>query len=153
MTLESIVRKRLNEDPATSGRHDWTYTDEAAGWTVHVTTERRDEWSAVAWEVSLRRAKAQGELAAWAQRLASQIGLEPFKVIEVDSSRNQAIVRSERPTVRDGRVLYYELLVNGASSAILRRFEATHDPGEKRRQVAFAIPNEALAKLIADLAV
>ena len=151
MTLENIVHKSLSESDYVAGRHEWSAADPDSGWSVCLTAERRDQWSTVAWEVALRRDRQQGDLATWAQRIAERVTLEPFKVIEVDAARNEGLLRSVRPTERDGKLYYYELFLKGTASALMRRYQASHEAGDKRQQVAFALANEALAKVIGDV--
>jgi hypothetical protein len=127
--------------------------DEASGWTVYLTAVRRDTWTTVAWEMSLRRPAATGDLASWAERIAQRSSglLESLRVVEVDLSNSKALIRSEPPTERDGKVFYYEVVLQGAWSALVRRYEGTHASG-KREQVAFVLTNEVLAKWVGDLA-
>ena len=89
MTLGNIVRQKLSETPAASARHELMAADEAGGWTVYLTAERRDAWTTVAWEVSLRRPAATGDLASWAERIAQRSSglLESLRVVEVDRTR------------------------------------------------------------------
>jgi hypothetical protein len=126
--------------------------DPATGWTAYLTADRHDAWTTVAWEMSLRRATSSGDLAAWAQRIAERSTglLEPLRVVEVDGPANQALVRSVAPTERDGKTFYYELVLRGTSSALVRRYEGAHDSG-KRTQVPFVLTNEVLAKWVGDL--
>jgi hypothetical protein len=152
MTLVDILRQKLSETPAADARHDLIAADEASGWTVYLTAERRDAWTTVAWEMSLRRAAPSGDVAAWAQRIVQRSSglLESLRVVEVDVANNQALVRSEPPAERDGKIFYYEVVLQGTSSALVRRFEGTHASG-KREQVAFVLTNEVLAKWVGDL--
>jgi hypothetical protein len=127
--------------------------DEIAGWSVHVTADRRDKWSTVAWEIILRRATSGGDVGAWAQRVAEKTNglLEALHVVEVDAPNRQALLRSEPPTEQGEKIAYYEVVLRETPSALVRRFEGTHTSG-KRDQVPFVLTNEVLAKFIADLA-
>jgi len=149
MTLASNLRQKLSETPAAGERHEFTVSDAASSWSLHVTADRRDAWTTVAWEICLRRADADGKVAAWAQKIARNTSglLEALEVVEVDATKNQALLRSSPPSERAGKVFYYELILTGTSSALMRRFEGTHDSG-KREQVAFALTNEVLAKWV-----
>jgi hypothetical protein len=153
MTLANIVRQKLSETPAADARHELMAIDEAGGWSVHVTAERRDKWSTVAWEVSLRRAGPGGDVGAWATRVAEMTNglLEALHVVEVDAPNRQALLRSDPPTEQGDKIAYYEVILRETSSALVRRFEGTHTSG-KRDQVPFVLTNEVLAKFIADLA-
>jgi hypothetical protein len=152
MTLASIVRQKLNETPPADKRHELSASDPSGAWTVYLTAERRDAWTTVAWELSVRRATGDGDVAAWAGRVAERSTglLEALRVVEIDAANNQALVRSEPPFERDGKVSYYEVLLKGSSSALVRRYEGTHVSG-KREQVAFALTNEVLSKWVGDL--
>jgi hypothetical protein len=152
MTLASIIRQKLSETPAADQRHELSASDPAGAWVVYLTADRRDAWTTVAWELSARRAGGTGDVAAWAQHIAERTTglLEPLRVVEIDAPNNQALVRSEPPSEHDGKVSYYEVLLQGASSARVRRFRGTHASG-KREQVAFALTNEVLAKWVGDL--
>jgi hypothetical protein len=152
MTLASIVRQKLSDTPAADERHELSASDPAGAWVVYLTADRRDAWTTVAWELSLRRAAGGGDVVAWAQRIAERTSglLEPLRVVEIDAPNNQALVRSEPPSERDGKLCYYEVLLRGASSALVRRFQGTHASG-KREQVSFALTNEVLSNWIGDL--
>ena len=153
MTLASIVRQKLSETPAADQRHELMAAEEASGWAAHVSADRRDAWTTVAWEVILRRASTGGDVAAWANRIAQTANglLEPLHVVEVDAPHHRALVRSNPPTERDEKIFYYEVVLHATSSALVRRFEGTHADG-KRDQIPFVLTNEVLAKFIGDLA-
>lgn len=153
MTLANIVRQKLSETPAADARHELMAIDEKAGWSVHVTADRRDAWVTVAWEVSLRRAGSNGDVGAWAQRVAERTNglLEALHVVEVDLPNHRALLRSNPPTEQGAKISYYEVILHETSSALVRRFEGAHTSG-KRDQVPFVLTNEVLAKFIADLA-
>ncbi len=152
MTLAKILRQKLNELPAADERHETSLADEAGGWALYLTADRRDRWTTVAWEISLRRATSGGDVAAWAERLVQRSSglLEALRVVEVDSAHNHALIRSVPPPEDAGKIGYYEVILQGTGSALVRRFEGSHASG-KREQVAFALTNEVLVKLIGDL--
>ncbi|MFO0969788.1 MAG: hypothetical protein U0793_29890 [Gemmataceae bacterium] len=85
------------------------------------------------------------EIAARAQAL-----VEPFTVYEIDATRNEGLLRT-RPVRKQGRAFYYELHLHGAAALTLRRFQAPV-AGERREQVAFALTNETLARLVGEIA-
>jgi hypothetical protein len=156
MTLESkLLQKVSNWKLAGSQRQNLTVADEAGGWTATITAERCDELSCLAWELSLQRntTAAAMDLRAWADRAVSRVTglLEPLKVVEVDSARQEAQLRSQAPTQRDDQRFYYEVLLKGAGLATVRRFRASQPAGPHREQVCFALTHEVLAKLAADL--
>src|SRR2546430_7634820 len=122
MTLANILRRKLAEARPASSRHELLFTDEQSPWTVHLTAERRDEWSTVAWELSLRRGTSfDGDLGEWADRIASSVSglMEPIKVIEIDRVRHEGLLRSIEPEERDGQIFYYELVLRGTSGALI----------------------------------
>ena len=77
--------------------------------------------------------------------------LEGLRVVEVDSGRNEALLRSSTPARRDEMVSYFEILLGGTKSATLRRYRAYQETGHRREQVSFTLTHEALAKVVTDL--
>jgi hypothetical protein len=153
MTLAETLRQNLANGAPQNERHDLALAH--AGWSLHATLDRRDELGCLLWELTLRRTAAapEGEtLRTWAERLAGKsMGLlEPLKVVEVDDLRNEALLRSNAPAQRGGRLYYYELLLHGTRQAVLHRYQGAATSG-KRTQVAFALTHEALVKLVEDL--
>lgn len=152
MTLANIVLQKLSETNPVNGRHDLAFADEASGWTLYLTADRTDELSVLAWEMSLRRPEGSGDVASWAKVLEKKTGgtFEALKLLEVDAPRRQALVRSANPVLRQGKLFYYELILQGASSISVRRYQATNQ-GEAREQIAFALTHEALSRIVEDL--
>ena len=70
--------------------------------------------------------------------------------MEIDAPNNVALLRSGPPSEREGKIHYYEVVLKGTSSALVRRFEGTHASG-KRDQVPFVLTNEVLAKFVGDV--
>jgi hypothetical protein len=125
-------------------------------WTAALTADRSDQLGCLLWELSLRRAAPANParpLQGWAESVAGRVTglLEPLKVVEVDSLRDEALLRSEEPTPRGDKLFYYELLLRGRGEALLRRYHGSHNGQARREQVAFALTHEALAKLVTDL--
>jgi hypothetical protein len=139
------------------GRHTLAIHDQSAGWTVAVTADRRDQLGCLCWEITLRAdarpALSGSALEAWARRAALGVKafMEPLEVIEVDPTRNEALLRSKVPSASGDSVLYYELRLQGTFGASVRRFRGSHRAGHPREQVTFALTHEALARLAADL--
>jgi hypothetical protein len=157
MNLNEALLEKLAKWKPASGRANLSATDEASGWTVTVTADEANTLSCLLWEVNLRRRasekeSADNELKTWAERLAERATglLENLRVVEIDVSRRQALLRSEQPAQRGDEVFYYEVLLTGAEEALLRRYRAWQNSG-RREQVAFPVTNEALAKLVSDL--
>lgn len=153
MSLENTLLEKL-ADWRPDGRQQLIVPGEA--WTVVLAADRSDQVGCLLWELTLRRAAAAGPgkpLQAWAERVAGRVTglLEPLKLLEVDSLRDEALLRSEEPAQRGEKLFYYELLLQGRGEALLRRYHGAHHGQARREQVAFALTHEALAKLVADL--
>lgn len=157
MTLAEKLLPRLSDwRPAGSGRHSLSAAFPEAGWAVQVAADKVDSLSCLFWETTLMRtadAPAGLTLATWAAAVADRVGglLEPLKVLEVDPTRDEAVLRSEAPATRGELLAYYEVRLHGLTRAVVRRYAATKAaPG--REQLAFALTHEALAKLVGDIA-
>ena len=150
MTLENMLRQQLN-DPDPGGFHL-----DAAEWRLTVAAEKRDSLSCALNELALERSTPiKEELHAWATRVAERVTglIEPLKLVEVDQPVGKALLRSETPTMRDGKSFYYELLLERTSrtSASLRRYAGDRTGGEKRAAVPFVLTNDAIVKVVADI--
>jgi hypothetical protein len=157
MTLENTLLAKLAEWRPAAGRQTLTVADPDSGWTALVTADRADVVGCLAWEVALRRdASTSGgpaDLRSWAEGAARAAGLlEPLKVHEIDAERNEALLRSAAPTQRGEHLYYHEVLLRGTSEAVLRRYQAAPSGPERRKQVAFALTHESVAKCLAGLA-
>jgi hypothetical protein len=150
MLLEKLIDWRPPE-----GRASLNVADAASGWTVTLTADRRDVVGCLVWEVAIRRSApgAALGLGAWAAAIAERTtGLaEPLTVLEVDEQRNEALLRSDEPAARGERVLYFEALLKGTTEAVMRRYQASHQAGEKREQVPFALTYEGIGGLVRGL--
>jgi hypothetical protein len=157
MTLvETVLRKVAEWRPPEAGRHILGIADEGSGWTLGLTADRCDSVGCLLSEATFRAAgetRAAASLDDWAQRTARQVTalLDSLKVVEVDRPRGEALLRSEQPSQRDGQVLYFEVLLQGTTAATVRRFQGSHQAGQHREQVPFALTHEALAKFTAEL--
>ena len=150
MTLEKTLRQQLN-DPEPGGFHV-SHGD----WNVTVAADKSDSLSCALTELTLERnAPIKEELHAWAVRVADRATglLEPLRVLEVDQPLGRALLRSETPTVRDGKTYYYELWLERTSrtTASLRRYAGDRVGGEKREAVAFVLTHDAIVKLVVDV--
>jgi hypothetical protein len=76
--------------------------------------------------------------------------MEQLKVVEIDPTRGEAILRSDSPAIRDQDRLYYEVLLEPAGASLRRYQGSLVKTG--RKEIPFTLTREALAKLIADLA-
>jgi hypothetical protein len=157
MTLAEMLLPKLSDwRPAGNGRHSWSESFADAGWSVRVTADKADSQSCQVWELSLDRTGDAPEgltLKAWAAAVASRVGglMEDLKVLEIDETRGEAVLRSESPAKKGEAVAYYEVKLSGVSSAVVRRFQAVRGAGG-RAQVAFALTHEVIARLAGDVA-
>jgi hypothetical protein len=77
--------------------------------------------------------------------------MEPLKVHEVDDLHGEAELRSAAPVKKGTDLAYYEVRLNGLTTAVVRRFTASKlESG--RDQVPFALTHEVIAKLAGDIA-
>ncbi|MCI0702430.1 MAG: hypothetical protein L0241_15210 [Planctomycetia bacterium] len=156
MTLaEKLLQKLSDWRPAGDGRHSWSCSFPEEGWTIHLTADRADTLSCLAWEFTLTRTGSASEgltLRNWAENIAKRASglMEPLKVLEVDEARGEAVLRSDSPAKKGERVMYYEVRLFGLTTAIVRRFAATRTAGG-REQIPFALTHESLAKLANDI--
>jgi hypothetical protein len=157
MTLADTLQPKLSEwRPAGDGRHSWAEAVPDAGWSVRLAADRADGIGCLVWELGLIRTAeppAGLTLAVWAAGIADRVGglLEDLKVVEVDTTRDEAVLRSDEPTARGDDRLYYEVLLSGLTRATVRRYKGSR-AGGRREQVAFALTHEVLAKLAGDVA-
>ena len=195
MTLVEKLLQRLADWQPAEGRQTLGIADEDMDWAVSLTADRFDSLGCLVWEITLRRTGslrvqpggpspqplspsagergrgegASEELHAWANNVAQRVTglLEPLKVVEVDTLRNQALLRSQAPARRGNDLFYYEIILTGLREAHVRRYQAAQvdrpspqplspaagerGRGEGREQIAFALTCESLAKLAGDL--
>jgi hypothetical protein len=154
MSLANTLPQKLAEWQPRPGRQELIVSDSESGWTAALTADRRDELGCLVWELALRRASPQaGDLAGWAERITAKVTslLEPLKVVEIDPTRNEGLLRSESPQRRGEKVLYYEVRLKGTTEAVLRRYQAVENTSGRRQQIAFALTHEGVGKLAGDL--
>jgi hypothetical protein len=157
MTLAETLQGRLaNWQPAGEGRHSWSESFPDTGWVVGLAADRTDSLGCLVWELSLARTTDAPEgltLKGWADRIANRVSglMENLKVVEVDDSRQEALLRSDGPTARGDDVLYYEVHLRGLTHATVRRYKGSRSAGTRREQVVFALTHEVLAKLASDI--
>lgn len=151
MTLAEKLLLELN-DWRPSSRD--TLTVDHAGSVATITADRNNELGLLAWEISVERPAPDGAtLRGWAESIAARSSglLERLRMLEVDDSRSEAILRSDRPTEKADALAYYEVRLHGTTRATVHRYRADRAAGGKREQVAFALTHEVLAKLIDDI--
>ncbi len=159
MTLDEVLLPKLAEwRPAGDGPHELQCPLPDVGWAVAVAAERADTVGCRLTELAVRRRPDEqpvepAALTQWAVRSAKRVTglLEPLKLVEVDTTRSEALLRSEQPAARGDKVQYYELLLRGGHAATLRRYQAPRVGPGKREAVPFALTHEAIAKVVSDL--
>ncbi len=155
MTLAESLEPRLSTwKPAT--RETWEGAFDEAGWAVTLTADHNDVVGTRAWDLTLARtsdAPAGLTTKAWAETIAARASglMERIKLVEVDTTRDEAILRSDTPTEKGDRVSYYEIHLHSTDKAAVRRYTADRKAGTKREQVSFAVTHEALMKLVDDI--
>ena len=157
MTLDETLLPKLAEwRPAGPGPNHFSSSLAQPGWTLTLTAASAESLGCLVSELSVRHAEERpadaAALTQWAVRCAQRVTglLEPLKVVEVDATRGEAVLRSDKPAVRGEHLFYYELLLQGTQTAMLRRYRAAKGNG-RRETVSFALTHEAIAKLVADL--
>src|SRR2546423_6999976 len=154
MTLAETLSSKLAEwRPAGSGRSTLTETDAASGWSVSLTIDKADALSCQMADLTCARKDGRYDTKAWADSLARRVKglMEPLRVIEVDAQRDEAILRSDSPSVRNDKRAHYELRLQNGRKATLTRFIAAADVAAKREPTNFTLTHEVIAKLVDDL--
>jgi hypothetical protein len=150
MSLNETILRQLDDWRPADGRATLDIADKDSGSSVQVTADRNDELGTMAWELSIRRpAQSSETVRTWADRCAERVGaLDPLKVLEIDQSRDEGMLRSAKPSRRGDKQFYYELMLKGTTDAKLRRFQTR---GAKREQVGFPITHEALGRVVDEI--
>jgi hypothetical protein len=148
MTLEKTLRQQLNKTEP-GGFHVCS-----GDWTVTLLADKSDSLSCALTELTLdRAAPIREDLETWARRIAAAATglMEPLRLIEVDRPLGKALLRSETPSLLDGKAFYYELVLERTtrSQATLQRYAALN--GVKRTSVAFVLTHDAVIKLVCDI--
>jgi hypothetical protein len=153
MTLAEILSSKLAEWRPAPGHAKVSEADAATGWSATLTVDKGDALSCQLTELTVSRANGRYETKAWADVLTRRVTglMEPLRVVEIDAARDEAILRSDAPTVRGDKRAHYELRLRGGNSATLTRFTASTDPSAKREPATFALTHEIIAKVIDDL--
>jgi hypothetical protein len=158
MTLVKNLRQKLAESEASSQRHDLQVADADSGSAVTIAIVQRDAMSCLAHELCVRRPAPAGmDMRQWAERITARVTslLQPLQVLEIDTQRHQALLRTA-PAQHQDNLTYFEVILEGTTSAAVRRYQVAGpqaDAAPRRAQVAFALTHEALLKLVDDLLV
>lgn len=155
MSLDALLLERLANWRPDNERATLDLADTASGWSAAVTAECVDVVGCRLWELALRRPAGAPavELRSRAEEVCRRTTglLEPLALVEVDSVRQVAQLRSEQPGQQGDDRFYYEVLLEGEGGCVVRRFQAPQATEPRRRQVAFTLTHEVLAKLVRDL--
>lgn len=158
MQTEQLLQNLAKHKTGAGNRTRFDHVDAATGWSVALSMQAVDALSVQLWDVTLVRSQespqpSSVEFQAAARRVAERVGglMEPLQILEVDSERRCAILRSATPTVWRGQRCHYELTLTGFDRAELRRYQAGIDPSCKRVPTAFVLTNEVLARFLEDI--
>ena len=152
MTPAETLLQRLSDLPPGPGPHALTT---AGGAAVTLDAERFDTIAGVYRGVTVNGPPVES-VGAWADGVAGRVKglLEGLKVIEVDTTRDAAVLRSSEPAVSGpagGVRRYYEVQLGGDGSASVQRYEADRDAGTPREPIGFALTHEVTARLVEDI--
>lgn len=150
MTLGETLLRKLGSDRADESRSPLIASDAATGWTASLAIDKNDALSCSLAELVCERVGDPQPTRAWADSLVKRVRglMEPLRVIEVDAQRDEAVLRSDSPTVRNEKRAHYELRLLGGRKATLKRFAAATEGGAKREAVPFALTHEVLGQLV-----
>jgi hypothetical protein len=155
MTLDEVLLQKLAKWRPDSAGQTLDVQDAEAAWTVTLNAEHVDMVGCRLREMSLRptRETPAVDLKDRAERITSRVTglLETLRLLEVDGTRNVALLRSDKPGQRGDERFYYEVLLEGSGALVLRRYQAPRGGESRRQQVPFTLTHEALANLVRDL--
>lgn len=155
MTLAETVLQKLAEVRSDGTRQTVSLDHPESGWKVDVQAERVDTVGSRLWEIDLARSRPAAEpvpARVQGQRIADRVTglLEPLTLVEADSERDVAQVRSRTPTRQGDAAHYYELVRHGDGTTRFGRYQGSQS-GTPREQVPFTLTHEVLGKLLGDL--
>jgi hypothetical protein len=154
---ESVLEKLVSWRPTGEGRQVNEIQLSDHGWTVQATADRTDSVGYVLHRLAVRRnapisddfSKLEAHAVAISKRVTGL--LEALRVVEVDRTRNVAILRSDCPPTKGDSVAYYEVALTGRNHAVVQRFQASKSTPAKKEPIAFSLTHEVIAKLTNDL--
>jgi hypothetical protein len=151
MTLEKTLLRKVPEwRPAPHERETLAVVADDGKWCARLTADRCEDLGVALWNLRLERmdsplALAHEQLTAWAQRFVQLPGvLDPLTVVEIDKARGCAQLRSALPTARDGKQLYYEVLLSRTGQVNVNRYQAGRT---EREETVFVLTHENLGRL------
>jgi hypothetical protein len=156
MTIgETLLQKLANWRP-NSASDRLNLLHEASGWSVTLVAEQVETMGCRLHEITLARQTSPATLPTLeeqARHISSRVTglLEPLRLVEIDSPHGVALLRSHAPAVRGETRSYYEVLRHNDGTTRVNRYDSM-PAGGKRQVVPFTLTNEALAKLVTDLA-
>jgi len=155
MTLDELLLQKLARWRPDTKQPTLNVSDPASGWTVSVTADCVEQVGSRLQELTLSRTVplAGVDLQTRADLVASQVTglLEPLRLIEIDTERHTALLRSQDPSQRGEKLFYYELLLQADGGCALRRYQASQQTGTRRQSVSFDLTHDALGKVVDDL--
>jgi hypothetical protein len=155
MNLAETLLAKLAKWRPDSGRHTLDVAHPESGWAVAVDAGQVEHLGSRLWEVALRPLQPApvADLRGRAEQVADRVTglLEPLRLVEVDTGRGEAQLRSDRPGSWGDGQFYYEVLLRADGGTSVRRYQAPGTDQPRRQQVPFTLTHEALAKLVTDL--
>lgn len=148
MTLGETLLRNLGDGES---RAPLIASDAATGWLASLSVEKNDALSCSVTELTCERTAGDAlPTRAWAESLAQRVRglMEPLRVIEIDADRDEAMLRSDVPSVRNEKRSHYELQLQAGRKATLKRFVAATEAGAKREPTSFVLTHEALSRLV-----
>lgn len=126
-------------------------------WKAHLHAECVDRIGLRLWEITLEPlegVEGRADLKGWAESVTQRVTglMEPLRLIEIDTLRRTAQLRSVSPTSDlGGEIAYYEILLQGNGGSTVRRYQTRISENGKRSQTAFSLTHEVFGKLVNDL--
>jgi hypothetical protein len=152
MTLgENLLSKFI--ETTVNGPNCLVIDEPSQNWSLTLEIQARDSFGCRLSSLTLRRRSGKSDTRAWAEAVAQRVHglLEPLELLEFDAEREEALLRSDRPTIRRGEREHFELRLKNGNWAELKRYRAPLDPTAKKQPTTFDLTNDLLAKLIDDL--
>jgi hypothetical protein len=161
MTLSETLLEKLGDwrpaEEVGDGRPAAPIDLDGHGWSVTVAAERFDSLSCLLNGVEATRnspvAADSVALEAHARKVATRVTglLEPLRLVEIDRSRDVALLRSDAPPTKGDNVLFYEVQFEGRNRVTVNRYQASKPARASKVAIPFGLTHEVLAKLVDDL--
>jgi hypothetical protein len=156
MTLAETLLQNLNDWRPNGSPSNGLHVSPETGWSVRLAGDHNGVVGVRLTELAVIRvddAPAGLTVAAWATALAKRSTglLEKLTVLEVDTTRDEAVLRSDVPSQKGPIAAYYEVILTGLTSATVRRYEADRAAHTPRVAVPFTVTHEVLGKLVDDI--